>query len=192
MTGLICSTILTRPRLSNYRAGSLLGCRSSLVGLSRRGRLRFLTAIQHNQPDHQETCQEKDYLKSFGFAIHFGLLSKSFAELNLVQTIYDTTKPNLTSPIGRQILLIPPNLPFCNIKLPSKIQAKIKLSSHLLIQIHRPAWSRPGAFSASLQTYLDVTSHPPGSPKDCLLDQLPEVTVVTLHQISTIFTNTFS
>ena len=95
----VFSAILTRPRLSNYRAGSLLGCRSSLVGLSRRGRLRFLTAIQHNQPDHQETCQEKDYLKSFGFAIHFGLLSKSFAELNLVQTIYDTTKPNLTSPI---------------------------------------------------------------------------------------------
>ena len=94
------SVILIRPRLmSNYRAGSLLGCRSSLVGLSRRGRLRFLTAIQHNQPDHQETCQEKVYLKSFGFAIHFGLLSKSFAELNLVQTIYDTTKPNLTSPI---------------------------------------------------------------------------------------------
>jgi len=95
----VFSAILTRTRLSNYRAGSLLGCRSSLVGLSRRGRLRFLTAIQHNQPDHQETCQEKDCLKSFGFAIHFGLLSKSFAELNLVQTIYDTTKANLTSPI---------------------------------------------------------------------------------------------
>ena len=74
------------------RAGSLPGCRGNLVGLSRRGRLRFLTPIQHDQPDHQETCQEKDYLKLFRFAIHLGLLLKSFPELNLVQRIYDDIK----------------------------------------------------------------------------------------------------
>ena len=67
-------SLLNPNAASPCRTRRLLDCRSgNRVRLVRLSRLRVLpfTAIQHNQPDHQEAYQEKDYPELFRFAIHF-------------------------------------------------------------------------------------------------------------------------
>jgi len=48
--------------LLDWRDGNLVRLRLSFLAL---------TAVQHNQPDHQKTCQQKGNPESFHFAAHF-------------------------------------------------------------------------------------------------------------------------